>query len=185
MPEGIPSLPFRDDGCGKSAGRAMCPADCVFGKRLGYSDSGAWRSRLFVLYLVARSRVRPCGTDDSVPNVCRCAGKERLEGDSPSPKTRLDDEKTAVFPLAVVVAGDGSCARSGRGSRFDGLLPGDPLRSDRDGQRPDRSGSDVPVFPELLNQVRFARMLSARRRQNLLISKCLLWRKNRQWAKKL
>ena len=31
-------------------------------------------------------------------------GKERLEGDSPSQKTRLDDEKTAVFPLAVVVA---------------------------------------------------------------------------------
>lgn len=32
-----------------------------------------------------------------------------MEGDSPSQKTRLDDEKTAVFPLAVVVAGDGSC----------------------------------------------------------------------------
>lgn len=161
----------------------MCPADCVFGKRLGYSDSGAWRSRLFVLYLVARSRVRPCGTDDSVPNVRRAAWKGTVGRRSPQ-KTRLDDEKTAVFPLAVVVAGDGSCARSGRGSRFDGLLPGDPLRSDRDGQRPDRSGSDVPVFPELLNQVRFARMLSARRRQNLLISKCLLWRKNRQRAKK-
>lgn len=141
----------------------MCPADCVFGKRLGYSDSGAWRSRLFVLYLVARSRVRPCGTDDSVPNVRRCAGKERLEGDFS--QIRSDDEKTAVFPLAVVVAGDGSCARSGRGSRFDGLLPGDPLRSDRDGQRPDRSGSDVPVFPELLDQVRFAEMLPARRRR--------------------
>lgn len=92
-------------------------------------------------------------------------GKERLEGDSPSQKTRSDDEKTAVFPLAVVVAGDGSCARSGRGSRFDGLLPGDPLRPDRDGQRPDRSGSDVPVFPELLDQVRFAEMLPARRRR--------------------
>ena len=39
--------------------------------------------------------------------VC-CAGRERLEGDSP--QTRSYDEKTAVSPLTVVVAGDGSCA---------------------------------------------------------------------------